>query len=48
MQRIKTSPDATHNKNSHIELFHSILEREVFGYQYFVSFQEAYEESRNL
>ena len=37
-------PNATPNKNAHIEAFHSILEREVFGYKYFESFQEAYEE----
>lgn len=37
-------PNATPNKNAHIEAFHSILEREVFGYKWFENFQEAYEE----
>lgn len=37
-------PNATPNKNDYIESFYIILEREVFGYKYFVRFQEAYEE----
>lgn len=37
-------PNATPNKNAHIESFHSILEREVFRYNYFEDFKEAYEE----
>lgn len=41
-------PNATPNKNAHIEAFHSILEREVFGYKYFESFQEAYEEMQEF
>ena len=41
-------PNATPNKNAHIESFHSILEREVFGYKYFESFKEAYEEMQEF
>jgi len=41
-------PNATPNKNAHIEAFHSILQREVFGYKYFESFQEAYEEMQEF
>lgn len=37
-------PNATPNKNAHIESFHSILEREVLTYNYFENFQEVYEE----
>ncbi|WP_320045720.1 integrase core domain-containing protein [uncultured Ilyobacter sp.] len=41
-------PNATPDKNAHIESFHSILEREAFGYKYFESFQEAYKEMQEF